>query len=614
MFRSAGAFIKYPLLTYTQAQRTREVSALRLTADFIDRIKDSNRIEDIMRQYVSLKRSGRCYKCLCPFHSERTPSCTVYPDNGSFYCFGCGAGGDVITFTMKIENLDYLEAVKELAQKAGIPLPEDGLNNRAAENKKRLLEINREAARFFYQNLKTQDGREGLDYLVNTRHLRPETIKSFGLGVAPNRWTSLTNHMLSLGYTNNELLNASLITEKNSRYFDFFVNRVIFPIFDLRGNVIAFSGRTLDKEFKGMKYLNSRGTAVYEKSRTLFALNFAKNTSVKSKRLILCEGNLDVISLHQAGFTDAVATCGTAITPEHARLMSQYCDEVYICYDADSAGQKATANAINILSAAGLKANVVKISGDGIKDVDDYIKKLGADHFKVLLNSSEGAISYELSKCREGLDIETDIGKVEYLKRAVAVLAKIESRLEREVYISRLAQDMNMAKEIVSEEVASYMKKEARAAKNKEWKRIESGRRVRDDINPEAARFPKEAKAEEGIIGYIINRPDGAAKVFSELSADCFATSFHKKVYEILKNHADSETGSGLSVLGSELSAEEMGRISYILAKSREIAVDQATLEDYISLLKRRPSDKQTDEHISDDEFREIYEKLKREK
>lgn len=587
---------------------------MRLSADFIDRIKDSNRIEDIMRQYVTLKRSGHCYKCLCPFHSERTPSCTVYPDNGSFFCFGCGAGGDVITFTMKIENLDYMEAVKYLAEKAGIQLPEDGIRDRAAENKKRILEMNREAAKFFYQNLKTPDGKEGLNYLINTRRLLPETIKSFGLGVAPNRWTSLTNHMLSLGYSQQELISASLITEKNGRLFDFFVNRIIFPIFDLRGNVVAFSGRTLDKDFKGMKYLNSRGTPVYEKSRTLFAMNFAKNISVKSKRLILCEGNLDVISLHQAGFTEAVATCGTAITPEHARLMSQYCDEVFICYDADDAGRKATANAINIISAAGLKSSVVRISGNGIKDVDDYINKLGPDHFKVLLDGSEGAISYELAKCREGLDVENDEGKVDYLKRAVAVLAKIESRLEREVYISRVAQDVGIAKEIVSAEVSSYLKKENRAARNKEWKRIESGRTERDDINPEAARFPKLAKAEEGILAYILNHPDGAAEVLSRLPAERFATSFHKKVYEILKNNADSCVKSGFSILSGELTEAEMGRISYILAKSREITVDAATLDDYIDLLLSSSTDKPSAAEMSDDDFLKYVQQLRQQK
>ncbi len=587
---------------------------MRLSADFIDRIKDSNRIEDIMRQYVTLKRSGHGYKCLCPFHSERTPSCTVYPDNGSFYCFGCGAGGDVITFTMKIENLDYMEAVKYLAEKAGIPMPENGFEDRAAQTKKRILEMNREAAKFFYQNLKTPDGREGLNYLISTRRLRPETIKSFGLGVAPNRWTSLTNHMLSLGYTQQELIAASLITEKNGRCFDFFVNRVIFPIFDLRGNVVAFSGRTLDKDFKGMKYLNSRGTPVYEKSRTLFALNFAKNTSVKSKRLILCEGNLDVISLHQAGFTEAVATCGTAITPEHARLMSQYCDEVFICYDADAAGQKATANAINILSAAGLKTSVVRISGNGIKDVDDYINKLGPDHFKVLLDGSEGAIPYELAKCREGLDIENDVGKVEYLKRAVAVLAKIESRLEREVYISRVAQDVAITKDIVAAEVTAYLKKESRAAKNKEWKRIESGRTERDDINPEAKKFPKLAKAEEGIIAYILDHPDSADAIFSRLPSERFATSFHRKVYEILKNSADLGSASGLSLFRGELSEPEMGRISGILVKAREITVDAATLDDYVNLLLKASTDKQSAAEMSDDDFLKYTQDLMRKK
>lgn len=419
------------------------------------RIKDSNRIEEIMRQYVTLKRAGRIYKCLCPFHSERTPSCAVYPDNENFYCFGCGAGGDVITFIMKIENLDYIEALRFLAAKSGIPMPEDGQADKASELKKKTLEMNREAAKFFYQNLRTADGKEGLEYLLNVRRLKPETIKSFGLGVAPNRWTSLTNHMLSLGYSHEELLASSLITEKNGRYFDFFVNRVIFPIFDLRGNVIAFSGRTLEKESKGMKYLNSRGTPVYEKSKTLFALNFAKNASVKSGRLILCEGNVDVISLHQAGFTEAVATCGTAITSEHARLMSNYCNEVYICYDADAAGQKATTSAISILTNAGLKTKVVKISGDGIKDVDDYINKLGSERFKLLLSGSEGAIAFELNKCRSGLDVETELGKVEYLKRAVSVLASIESKVELEVYISKLASENGVPKEALSAEVTS---------------------------------------------------------------------------------------------------------------------------------------------------------------
>lgn len=585
---------------------------LPLPIDFLDRIRDANRIDDIMRQYVTLKRSGHGYKCLCPFHSEKTPSCSVSPENGFFHCFGCGAGGDVITFIMKIENLDYIEAIRYLAEKSGIPMPEDAKNDLAAENKKRLLEINRTAAKFFYQNLKTSDGREGLDYLVNKRHLSAATIKSFGLGVAPNHWTSLTNYMLSLGYTKKELIDASLINEKNGRCFDFFVNRVIFPIFDLRGNVIAFSGRTLEKDPKGMKYLNSRGTPVYEKSRTLFSLNFAKNTAVKTKRLILCEGNLDVISLHQAGFTEAVATCGTAITPEHARLMSQYCDEVLICYDADAAGQKATTAAINILSAAGIKSKVVKISGDGIKDVDDYINKLGPERFKLLLNGSEGAVVFEINKCRDGLDMETDMGKVEYLKRVVEVLAKIESKIEREVYISRVAAEQNLHKDVISAEVDAYIKKSLRNRKNREWKRIESGYQKRDDINPEAAKYPKEAKAEEGIISYILTDPEGAGWVFSRLPEDKLITSFHRKVYSKLLEHYKSTNEAGLSALSGEFSPDEMGRISYILTKSKEIVIDTKTLEDYINILLNHKPAQSGSAQMSDDDFLDFVNNLRK--
>lgn len=585
-----------------------------LSQDFLDRVKDANRIEDIMRQYVTLKRSGHGYKCLCPFHSEKTPSCQVYPDNGSFFCFGCGAGGDVITFTMKIENLDYIEAIKYLAEKSGIPMPEDGYDDRAGERKKRLLEINRTAAKFFYSNLKTPDGKEGLDYLTMKRHLSLETVKRFGLGVAPNRWTSLTNHMLSLGYTKEELLAASLITEKNGRVFDFFVNRVMFPIFDLRGNVIAFSGRTLEKEPKGMKYLNSRGTPVYEKSRTLFALNFAKNTAVKSKRLILCEGNLDVISLHQAGFGEAVATCGTAITPEHARLMSQYCDEVYICYDADAAGQKATAAAINILTAAGLKSKVVKLRGDGIKDVDDYINKLGADHFKVLLNGSDGAVAFELNKCRDGLDTESDLGRVEYFRRAVEVLAKIENRIEREVYISKIANEQNISKDVVSAEVDAYLKKLRSSERKKEWQRIETGRINRDDLNPDAAKHPKEAKAEEGIIAYILNHPDFSEDILSRLPSAEFVTALNRKIYEKIEKTVKSGEQASLSSFGSEFSQEEMGRISYILAKSREIVIDSATLEDYIRTIQNYKPPNPTAGPMSDDEFQSYVSNLRNKK
>lgn len=586
-----------------------------LPADFLERIKDANRIDEVMRSYVTLSRTGRNLKCSCPFHSEKTPSCVIYQDNGSFYCFGCGAGGDVITFIMKIENLDYIEAIRFLADRAGIAMPENEYDDGSANEKKRLLEMNRVAAKFFYSNLKTKDGQEGLRYLIEKRGLSPDTIKKFGLGVATNHWTALKNHMLALGYSERELVKASLLSQKDGRTFDFFVNRVIFPIFDLRGNVIAFSGRTLDPESKGMKYLNSRETSLYRKSRTLFSLNFAKNSSVKTKSLILCEGNVDVISLHQAGFDTAVATCGTAITPEHARLMSQYCDEVYLCYDTDAAGQKATQAAISLLSAAGLTAKVIKISGDSVKDVDDYIKKYGPERFKLLMDGSEGAIVFELNKCKQGLDMDSDLGKIEYLKRAVGVLASIESRIEREVYILRLAKEQDLKKELITAEVEAVLKKRRKASEAKLWKQISSGIGKRDDINPDAAKFPREAKAEEGIIAYCLMHPDSLEKVFGKISSDKFVTSFNRRVFEAIDKNRFGMQEITLTSIGSEFSSDEMGRISYILASSREITIDEATLNDYIEILIKHHSEAKKDSSdMSDDEFLAYVDKLSKTK
>ena len=347
-----------------------------LPAEFIERLKDANRIDDIMSGYVQIKRAGSVSKCLCPFHSEKTASCTIYNDTQSFYCFGCGAGGDVITFIMKIENLDYFEAIKLLSERSGIPLPEDSeKGDDTVRKKQRLYEMNREAAKFFFNNLRSSNGKIGLKYLID-RGLKPETIQKYGLGFAENKWTGLKDYMLSKGFYENELVEASLLGRSQSgRTYDFFKNRVMFPFFDLRGNVIAFGGRTLDPD-DTRKYLNSRETLVFKKNKTLFSLNFAKESASKEQRLLLCEGNMDVISMNQAGFENTVATCGTAITPDHARLMSQYCKEVVICYDSDQAGQKASKKAIDLLSEVGIHTKIIKM--EGAKDPDESIKKFGA--------------------------------------------------------------------------------------------------------------------------------------------------------------------------------------------------------------------------------------------
>ncbi len=405
-----------------------------LPEEFLYQLKLANSIDTVIGNYVSLKRSGHDHVALCPFHSEKTPSFHVYTDTQSFYCFGCGAGGDVVTFIKRIENLDYIESIRLLAQRGGLDMPENSADNSAGQLKKRIYEINRETANYYFRQLVSGEDKNGLKYFV-TRGLKPETIKKYGLGFAPASWDGLKNHLTSLGYNDNEMLAAGVVNlgknEKN--VYDAFRNRVIFPIIDLRGNVIAFGGRVLDDSVP--KYLNTSDTPVFRKSRNLFSLNYAKNSPVK--KLVLAEGYMDVIAINQAGFENVVATLGTSLTPEQARIMKTYADEVIIAYDSDNAGQKATQRAINLLGDAGITTKIIKM--DGAKDPDEYIKKFGRQRFKMLLDNSDGAINFELEKCKIGIDLDTDTGKVNFLKKSVRILSQISNNLERDVYISKIA-------------------------------------------------------------------------------------------------------------------------------------------------------------------------------
>lgn len=553
--------------------------------DFIERLKYANRIEDIMSGYVQLKRAGSSLKCLCPFHSERTPSCTVYPDTESFYCFGCGAGGDVVTFIMKIENLDYYEAVKYLAERSGIAMPEDEhLGKNADQKKKRLYEMNRQAAKFFYGNLKTPEGKKGLEYLLN-RGLKLETIKKFGLGVALDKWSALKDHLLSLGFYENELVNASLLGKNSQgRTYDFFKNRVMFPFFDLRGNVVAFGGRRLD-ESDSRKYLNSKETDIFKKNKTLFALNYAKESAIKSKQLLLCEGNLDVISMHQAGFDNAVATCGTTITSEHARMMLRYCDEVIICYDSDEAGQKAAKKAIDTLSQVGLKTKVIKM--EGAKDPDEYINKFGSARFEKLIEKSQGAILYELSKAENGLDISNPLDRIEFLKGSYKVLEKISDPVEREVYIDQVAKKAGVSPDEVKNVIDQRIKKKKYDEKKTVWrKHLNSTVTRRDELNPLAVKYPKAAKAEEGLISYIYANPDKCSEICGEISDTDFVTDLNRRIFSSITEKILSGADFSTFSLGSEFSTDEMGKISKIIASQRNMSIDRQTVSDYINVIK----------------------------
>lgn len=569
--------------------------------EFLYRLRTANPIDTVMGAYVNIIRRGRNYICSCPFHSEKTPSCTVFTDTQSFYCFGCGAGGDVITFIMKIENLDFTEAVKLLAQRSGMEIPkENSRDSQLAKRKTRIYEMNRLAANFFYTQLIKGSDKSGLRYFAD-RKLSPQTIKKYGLGYAPDSWNTLTDMLRSKGYSDDEITDAWLGSRsKKGNIFDIFRKRVMFPIIDLRGNIIGFGGRVLDNSQP--KYLNTGATPVFDKGSNLFSMNFAKNAD--TKRLILCEGYMDVIAVNQAGFENVVATLGTAITPDQARLMSHYAEEVVIAYDSDGAGQKATQKAINHFADVGIRTRILRMNG--AKDPDEYIKKFGRDRFKMLIDGSDDANDFMLDKCEEGLDLSTEAGRVELLKRASKVLAAIESPLEREVYISRTSRKCDIPTEVLKTHINGLLKKNSRTEKRSEWRNITSKAAYsRDDLNPEAQDHKKEAKAEENIIYFLLKHPAEAAEIEKNAPPDIFITALNRKIYTALLEKMKTSEKFTLSLLAGEFSDEEMGRISRIDVTNREFTINRSVFADCINVLKSyRSSDSK---NMSDDDLRKLF-------
>ena len=571
-----------------------------LPDEFIYQLKLANPIDTTMGRYVHLIRSGSNYKCLCPFHSEKTPSCTVYTGTQSFYCFGCGAGGDVITFTKQIENLDTYEAIKLLAERGGLEMPENDLNKDGAKLKLRILEMNREAANFFYRNLLQGQDKRGLQYAVQ-RGLTPKAIKKYAIGYAPAAWDGLMKHLEGLGFTREEMLSAGLIRQSARGCFDFFRERVMFPIIDLRGNVIAFGGRLIEGE--GPKYLNSGDTPVFKKSRNLFSLNFAKNANVK--HLILAEGYMDVIAINQAGFEQVVATLGTALTAEQARIMAQYATEVVLCYDSDSAGQNATHRAINLLSEAGLHTRILKVQD--AKDPDEYIRKFGATRFKLLLDNSGGAINFELARCREGLDLATEQGKFDFLRRTVQVLAGIRNEMEREVYLSRIAKEEEISLDVLHAQVKAQLRKSYYTEKKQSWNAMMAKSSFRDELNPEAPQYQREAKAEEQILAYLFLHPELLPEVEKRLKPEHFFTSLHRKIYEVFCERMPETDTFSVSMFRDACSDAEMGRITGIMAHNAEVALTADTLNDCIRLLlQAKEHEKINADQLSDDDLLSI--------
>ena len=548
---------------------------------FIQQLKQSCDMERIVSGYLPLKKKGRYLVGLCPFHSEKSPSFYVYPQNQSFYCFGCGAGGDVITFIRRIENLEYMEAVKLLADRCGLELPMDSDQSDARSMlKKRVLEINRESARFFHSCLMSEQGRQAYEYLISRGRDR-KTIRHFGLGYAPAGWDGLLNHLRTKGFSDNDMLEANVVTKGKYGPHDRFSNRVIFPIIDLRGNVVAFGGRALDD--KGAKYLNSSDTPVFKKSKTLFALNFAKTS--KRPGLILAEGYMDVIAIHQAGFDNAVATLGTALTEEQARLISQYAERVVLAYDSDGPGQAATKRAMNIFDEVGVKVSVLSMTG--AKDPDEFIKKYGTERFAMLLDNSRNPVEFELSKLRTTYDTAQADGKVGYLKEACKLFAGIRNPVEREVYITQTANELAISPQAIKAQIENLDKRESYRQRKQQRAdtNIYIGRMAAAKDDLQRRTNLRYAMAEEGVLFCLMKNPDSYPQVSNRVSEQDFVTDINRQLYLALSQRLEQGQTVEMIDLSSQLSPELMGRISAIMATAPSQRCDEQTLGDYIARL-----------------------------
>ncbi len=556
-----------------------------LPESFLQELKARTDITDLVSSYVNLRRSGRNLVGLCPFHHEKTPSFNVYPDNGSFYCFGCGTGGDVITFVRKIENLDYIESVRFLAQRAGLQVPEEQMDDSMSRLRTRILEINRESARFFHRVLLSETGKPGLDYLIR-RGLSMATIRHFGLGFSPPGRFALSDHLKKMGYTDQELIQANVAFQSRSgRIMDRFHSRVMFPIIDLRGNVVAFGGRILTDEKP--KYINTSDTPVYHKSSGLFAMNFAKNNG--GQQLILAEGYMDVISLHQAGFTNAMASLGTSLTVEQARLMARYAKEVVVCYDSDSAGQKAASRAIPMLRDAGLLVKVLTIPGN--KDPDEYIRSHGDEgkaYFKRLLDECGNDVEYRLARLRDSCNVETAEGRVAYLTEAAKLLATLDSQIEQEVYAGKLAEEMSVDKSAILLQMKKQSRQRTRQERQRQFRETQQKvSAIGDQVNPEKSRHLRSANAEEALIAYLFAHPDAAAWVSGQISPEKFSTAFTRRVYDAILGKITNNQPMSLTDLTEVLTSEEISAVARILARYHSVSMGQEDAQEYIQVIKQ---------------------------
>lgn len=548
--------------------------------EFMDELIARSDIVSVISRYVSLTRRGSGNLGLCPFHNEKTPSFSVSSDKQFFHCFGCGVGGDVISFVMKIENLDFPDAIAKLADWAGMEVPQSTYGENDRNRRKRAQEACRDAARFFHERFKADEGKEAREYLLG-RGLSPSTITRFGLGYSPDTWSSLLDELVAKGYTKTELLEAGLVTTgKTGKIYDRFRGRAMFPIIDVRGTVIGFGGRIMgDGE---PKYLNSPESEVFNKRKNLYALNLAKSS--RADFMILAEGYMDVIALHQAGFDSAVASLGTSLTEEQAHLISKYKSRVIISYDSDKAGRAATERAIDILKKTGIDVRVLVMQG--AKDPDEYIKKFGRDKFAKLLENALPSAEYRLSMVRDTFDLSDDKQRVGYIKSAVSQLARMSSAIEREIYAGRIATETNVTRDAILQEAERERKRLLREKKREEEKKI---------LDPVAAIMPKEkearyknprsAVAEEGLVTICCGDVKLTLKTSEKISGGMFSSELLGRVFDVMTERARSGLDTDMSAFTEVFGENEVSHIATVFARNADKSAD--AIDDYITIIQQ---------------------------
>ncbi len=557
---------------------------------FIDELVARSDIADVVSSYVHLTQKGGNLWGLCPFHNEKTPSFAVSPDKQIYHCFGCGKGGGVISFIMEMENLSYPDAIRLLAQRAGMEVPDTGTDEAGRKKRARILEANKQAARFYYEYLNSPGGKRVQDYIAQRQISRRYAVR-FGLGAAPDSWDELTKALTARGFSKMELIDAGLaVAGKNGGVYDKFRSRLMLPVIDVRGDVVGFTSRILPGE-EGAKYLNTPETMVFRKGRLIYALNLAKTT--KRPNLVLVEGNIDVITLHQAGFDNVVATMGTALTEEHARVLARYTKELVLCYDNDAAGKKSTQRVLDILKNADLTVRVLQLpnaydsEGKPIKqDPDDFVKKFGPAAFEKCLNGSAGQNDYRLGDLMSRHDLSSEEGRLAYLKEAVATVAALQSPIEREIYGNKAAAAAGISGQAFAQEMERYRKNRVWQAKKRQERR---------DLTPTIRVQPRErelryadvrsARAEEGVLRLLLLEPSLFPAV-ERLEPEQFSAPVLAKIYGLLRQRHREGRSVQLAALTGELTAEEMSCLVEIMDQPQVLSNSEQALKDYIEIIE----------------------------